>query len=135
MRDTRRRVEAAVAKAQTACQSTASQGCMRDSLQQKLAERLLGELPKLTAKQFEKACNAIQKSDPVRGPFAVAWLLSKAFHHKPPRRVQESISALSRDGAAMRKIQKANHSWGMSAWDVVHHKPERQMARYNSSPL
>ena len=108
---------------------------MRDSLQPKLAERLLSELPKLTSEQVEKACNGLQRSDPVLGPFAVAWLLSKAFHHKPPRRVQGSISALFRDGAAMRKIQKANRSWGMSAWDVVHHKPERQMARYNSSPL
>ena len=125
------KVETAVSKSQ----STASRECVQGSLQQKLAERLLSELPKLTAKQFEKACKAIQKSDPVSGPFAVAYLLSKAFRHKPPPQVQASIDTLSRDGIAMRKIQKANRSWGMSAWDVVFHKQPKQMARYNSSPL
>ena len=122
-------------RVEAAWQSTQCHACMPVSLQQKLAERLLGQMPRLTARQFEKACRAIQRSDPVSGPFAVAWLLSKAFRHKPPPQVQASIDALSRDGAAMRKIQKANQSWGMSPWDVVHHKPEKQIARYNSSPL
>ena len=78
--------------------------------QQRVAERVLLELP---PGQFTKACMAIQQSDNVAGPFAVAWLLGAAFRQKEPPDVRRVIEALQQEGRQMRKLRRANAAWGM----------------------
>ena len=39
-----------------------------------------------------------------------------------------------REGVAMRKLRQGWGVYEMSPWDVVHHRPEPQLARYNSEP-
>ena len=126
------RVDAAFGQA---CRTTLYQCSKSDSVQQRLAETVLQELPRLTAKQNEKYCCAIQKSDAVLGPFAVAWLLGACFRQRPPPQVRCAIDALQKDGRQMRKLRKCNEAWGMDIYDVVHFREPRQLPRYYSEPL
>ena len=103
--------------------------------QQRAAERVLFELPRLSSPQFTKACRAIQQSDSVAGPFAVAWLLGAAFRQKEPPDVRRVIEALQQDGRQMRKLRKANAAWGMDVWEVVHHREPKRRPRYCSEPV
>ena len=121
-------------RVEEACRSTLYECCKSDCVQQRLAEKLLKEMPNLTERQFIKYCRTIQKSHAVQGPFAVAWMLSKMFKHHPPRQVHQQIEALRQDGVLMRKLQKINDAWGMSCWDVVHYKAPKQIPRYHSEP-
>ena len=65
-------------------------------MQQRLAEKVLQEMPRLSEKQFAKYCRQIQKSDSVEGPIAVAWLLGALFKQNPPPAIRHAINQLKR---------------------------------------
>ena len=122
-------------RVETACRATLYACSKSDCVQQRLAEKVLQLMPHLSEKQFTKYCRQIQRSDPVRGPFAVAWLLGACFRHKEPPAIRMAIEALLQDGRVMRKIRKANEAWGMEPIDVVHYRAPKQLPRYSSEPL
>ena len=70
------------------------------------------------------------------GPQAVAWGLRTMGEITPAGKARsfyltEADKALD-DAALMKKIAKGWQAFGEHPWWVVHGKPEKQMARFNS---
>ena len=97
-------------------------------------------LPRIPQKEWEKRCKQLYRTDSVKGPEAVAWGLKHLAAIHPPGKdrifVLEQMDQARNDAAIMRKIQKGWQAFGYEdCWWVVHDKPEKQMARYQSEPI
>ena len=75
----------------------------------------------------------------VEGPQAIAWGLRTMGEICPPGKdrmlyLTEVDKALE-DAARMKKLMNGWSVWGEHPWWIVHGKPEKQMARYNSDSM
>ena len=113
-------------------------GAMPDSQQIRLAKLLLHVWPTLEKEEFCRRAAAIRASDPVLGPLALAWMFHGAAQRLPPGPIRryylEQMDTATEDAVAMRKIRKGWGSFGMTPWEVVHHRRPPGMARYGSEP-
>ena len=113
-------------------------GAMPDSQQIRLAKLLLHLWPSLEKEEFCRRAKAIRASDPVLGPLALAWLFHGAAQRLPPGPIRrfylEQMDTATEDAVAMRRIRKGWAKYGMTPWEVVHHRPHPVMARYASEP-
>ena len=101
-----------------------------------IRDRLLLQLHKLNQKQFTRRNKQLYSLDPILGPQAVAWGLQKMGEMAPAgkgrRFYQTEADKALDDAALMKKIAKGWQAFGEHPWWVVHGKPEKQMARFNS---
>ena len=100
---------------------------------------LLLQLHKINQKQFTRRCRQLYNLDPILGPQAVAWGLRTMGEITPAGKerrfyLTEADKAMD-DAAIMKKIAKGWSGFGEHPWWVVHGKPEKQMARYNSDSV
>ena len=100
---------------------------------------LLLQLHKINQKQFERRIRQLYGLDSILGPQAVAWGLRTMGDITPPgedRRfyLTQADQALD-DAARMKKIAKGWQAFGEHPWWVVHGKPEKTLARYNSDSI
>ena len=97
------------------------------------AVALLALINVLPQAAWERRMTALFLKDDVQGPIACAWMLQQirricSAAEQPWWQAQINACTL-----AARIAHKLHH--GMSCWDVVHHKPARQLARYNTEPV
>ena len=101
---------------------------------------ILLQLPQLSQSEWEKRCSQLYRTDSVEGPEAVAWGLQIMAMLHPPGAgrvtILEQMDKARNDAAIMKQIRKGWQEFGVDdPWWVVHDKPVRQMARYNSEPV
>ena len=74
----------------------------------------------------------------MQGPLNLHWCfsaLARALPHGTGRDFFLKVAETSlREGVTMRKLRQGWGEYGLDPWDVVNHKPEPQVARYNSAP-
>ena len=103
------------------------------------AALLLLQLHKITQNQFERRMRQLYLTDAVLGPRAVAWGLQTMAEMCEPGKDRNFFlceADKARDDAhRMKKIQKGWDAWGRHPWWVVHDKPEKTLARYNSDSM
>jgi hypothetical protein len=111
-----------------------------ETRQKRLMALLLCRIKKLNKKQFYKQLKSIYESESIEGPLAVAWGMNMMAIQTEPG--QDRIFFLNEmdkckaDAHLMKKIKKGWVQYNVvDPWWVVHHKPEKQMARYNSEPI
>ena len=100
---------------------------------------ILRLMPQISQSEWTKKCAQLYRTDSVQGPEAVAWGLRMMAMIHPPgkerRIILDQMDKAKNDAALMRKIRKGWQEYGYEdCWWVVHDKPERPMARYNSEP-
>ena len=100
---------------------------------------ILRLLPQLSQSEWTKRCSQLYRTDSVLGPEAVAWGLEMMAMIHPPGKdrvtILEQMDKAKDDAAIMKQIRKGWQAFGVDdPWWVVHDKPVRQMARYNSEP-
>ena len=100
---------------------------------------LLLQLHKITQKQFERRIRQLYMTHQVEGPQAIAWGLRTMGEICPPGKdrmfyLTEADKA-SEDAVRMKKLMNGWSVWGEHPWWIVHGKPEKQMARYNSDSM
>ena len=101
------------------------------------AVALLALINVLPQAAWERRMRALFFKDVVQGPIARAWMFQQvrkicSAAELPWWQAQMDACTLAARDAP--KLRRGNDQWGMSCWDVVHHKPARQLARYNSEP-
>ena len=94
---------------------------------------------RLTPSEFQRRCNQLYATDSVEGAEAVAWGLQQIATMTPSGKernmILEQMDNARNDAAIMRKIRKGWKLFGEDdPWWVVHDKPVRALARYNSEP-
>ena len=92
-------------------------------------------------KTFERRTRAIYESDSVQGPRAVAWGMRMLATSCGPNEREgrdfflEQEERCKEDAARMQKVRKGWQAFGeKDPWWVVHSRPERPLARYQSEP-
>ena len=114
--------------------------CSKDADKHKRCMAMILRLmPQISQSEWTKRCAQLYRTDSVQGPEAVAWgLRMMAIIHPPGKdrvKILEQMDNARNDAAIMRKIRKGWQEYGYEdCWWVIHDKPERQMARYNSEP-
>ena len=107
------------------------------SPQLRRARELLTTLPR-NKEDFIRHLKKMRAEDPVQGPLNLHWCfsaLARALPHGTGRDFFLKMAETSlREGVTMRKLRQGWGQYGLEPWDVVNHKPEPQMARYNSAP-
>ena len=105
------------------------------SSQVKAARLLLWQRAKAKVTQLLKQMRA---EDPVQGPLNLHWCFSALARALPSGTGRDfflNVAETSlREGVTMRKLRQGWGEYGLDPWDVVNHKPEPQVARYNSEP-
>ena len=79
----------------------------------------------------------IYDSDSIQGPEAVAWamrVMSIQADKQDRPFFLEQMKRATDDLTTMRRIKKGWEQYGMTPAQVCAHKPEKQIARYNSEP-
>ena len=109
-----------------------SRACYKDLKRE--AEILFRLIPLLPQSVAEKRIEKLFTKCPVAGPLAVAHLLTQLHARDPDTFWSEQIEACKHAVRISHKLAKANSAWGMSCFDVVHHRPPKQMPRYHSLP-
>ena len=110
-----------------------SRACYNDL--KKEADLLFRQIPLLPQRIVEKRLEKLFKRCPIAGPLAVAHMLTKLQKKDPTNTFwSEQVEACKYAVRVEHKLAKANSAWGMSCYDVVHHKPPKQVPRYHSSP-
>ena len=99
---------------------------------------LPGILPGMGQREFERRLKNLYATDTVLGPRAVALALKALAVGCPPEGRQFFLSQMRRalkDSERMLKVKRGWEQYGVSdPWWVVHHAPEKPLARYNSEP-
>ena len=76
--------------------------------------------------------------DPVQGNLNLHWCFSALARALPPRTGRnfflDTAEMSLREAVAMRKLRQGWGQYGLQPFDVVNHRPEPQVARYNSAP-
>ena len=90
-------------------------------------------------KTFERRTRAIYESDSVQGPRAVAWGMRMLATRCEPGEGRdfflEQEERCKEDAARMQKVRQGWRAFGEAdPWWVVHNRPERPLARYQSEP-
>ena len=107
------------------------------------ANILFRQIPLLPQSVGEKRIEKLFTKCPVAGPLAVAHLLTQLHARDPNTFWSEQIEACKHAVRISHKLAKANSAWGMelglprgalSCFDVVHHRPPKQIPRYHSLP-
>ena len=104
---------------------------------QKEARELISLLPRLTQLEWEKRLRSLFNRDPVMGPLATAYLLSQALKICSVEEApfwQCQIDLCKRTAKISQKLHRANEAWGMTPYEVVHHKWPHALPRFNSEP-
>ena len=115
--------------------------CSKDAEKHKRCMAMILRLmPQLTQSEWAKRCAQLYRTDSIHGPEAVAWGLQMMAMIHPPGKdritILEQMDTARNDAALMRQIRKGWQEYGYEdCWWVIHDKPPRQMARYNSAPL
>ena len=110
------------------------------------ARELLTTLPQ-NKQDFRRQIKRMHMEDPVQGPLNLHWCFSALARALPSGTGRDfflNVAETSlREGVTMRKLRQGWGVYGtelglapgaLSPWDVVHHRPEPQLARYNSEP-
>ena len=100
---------------------------------------LLLHFPRLDQRTFEKRTRAIYESDSVQGPRAVAWGMRMLATTCEPGEGRDfflqQMDRCKEDAARMQKVRQGWRAFGeKDPWWVVHSRPERPLARYQSEP-
>ena len=108
------------------------------SPQLRRARELLTTLPS-NKEDFIRHLKQMRAEDPVQGPLNLHWCFSALARALPPGTGQDYFLRVAetslREAMAMRKLRQGWGQYGMQPFDVVHHKAEPQLARYNSEPI
>ena len=110
--------------------------CSLDVLRKEAVE-LLAHINRLPQREIEKKLHRIFVSDDVNGPLAVMYLLQQMLKISPAAGAQFWHSQIQACKEAARVGLKVRHGWGaygMTPFEVVHWRPPKQLARYNSEP-
>ena len=103
----------------------------------KEAVGLLAQLNRLPQREFERKLHRIFVRDDVSGPLAVMYLLQQLLKISPAENAEFWHSQIQACKEAARVGLKVRHGWaayGMTPYEVVHWRPPKQLARYNSEP-
>ena len=104
----------------------------------KEAVGLLAQINRLPQREFERKLHQLFVRDDVSGPLAIAYLLQQLLKISPAADADFWHSQIQACQKAARVGHKMRHGWGvygMTPWEVVHWRPPKQMARYNSEPV
>ena len=101
---------------------------------------ILKHITQLTESQFQKRCRQLYATDSVEGPEAIAWGFQMMATMMPAgserNKILDQMDRAKNDAAVMRKIRKGWKQFGEDdSWWVVHDKPYKQLARYNSESV
>ena len=92
----------------------------------------------MNRQDFIRQIKTMHMEDPVQGPMNLHWCFSALARALPPGMGQDSFLQVPetslREGVTMRKLRQGWGAYGLEPIDVVNHKPEPQVARYNSAP-
>ena len=87
---------------------------------------------------FIRHLKEMRGEDPVQGNLNLHWCFSALARALPPGTGRDYFLRMAetslREAVAMRRLRQGWEKYGREPWDVVHHKPEPQVARYNSAP-
>ena len=101
------------------------------------ARELLTTLPR-NKEAFIRQLKEMRGEDPVQGNLNLHWCFSALARGLPPgtgRSFFLDMAEMSlREAVTMRKLRKGWGQYGLQPIDVVNHRPEPQVARYNSAP-
>ena len=104
----------------------------------KEAIELLARINRLPQKEFERKLHQLFVRDSVNGPMAVMHLLQQLLKISPAADAEFWHAQIRGCREAARVGLKVRHGWGvygMTPWEVVHWRPPKQIARYNSEPI
>ena len=101
------------------------------------ARELLTTLPN-NKEDFIRHLKEMRGEDPVQGNLNLHWCFSALARVLPPGTGRDYFLRVAekslREAVAMRRLRQGWGQYILEPWDVVHHKPEPQVARYNSAP-
>ena len=108
--------------------------------QRRLMAMILRQLDRMSQEEFRRRCSQLYMTDSVEGPEAVAWGLQMIATLTPAGKDRNTVLEqmdIVRNGAAVkRNIRKGWQRFGVDdPWWVVHEKPVRSIARYNSDSV
>ena len=111
-----------------------SKPCLEDLRKEGLD--LLKNINSINQSQFEKRLATIFARDEIAGPLACAYVFQNM------KKVcnqgwfwDQQIAACVHAARIAWKLRKGYGQYGMSPWEVVHHKVQRPLPRYRSEPL
>lgn len=110
-----------------------------ESNEKRLACLLFIQMNRINNKEYTRRLKNIYNSDSIQGALAVAFFFNlMAMQIDTPKDRIFFLNEMKKcydDVNNMKKIKKGWMEYNMHPWYVVHHKPEKQIARYNSEPI
>ena len=93
----------------------------------------------MNKQDFIRQIKTMHTEHPVQGPLNLHWCFSALARALPPGTGQEYFQKVAetslREAVTMRRVRQGWEKYQMTPWEVVHHKPEPQLARYCSEPI
>ena len=98
------------------------------------AKALIYLTPKLSEQQWIKEMKRIWQLHPVEGPIATLYVLKYVQKRNTSPVLEAQIQTCREAILEAAKLRHGYIQYGMTPWEVVHHKPKPQIPRYFSEP-
>ena len=98
------------------------------------AKALIDLTPKLSEQQWIKEMKRIWLLHPVEGPIGTLYVLKYVQKRNTSPMLEAQIQTCREAILEAAKLRHGYIQYGMTPWEVVHHKPKPQIPRYFSEP-
>ena len=98
------------------------------------AKALIDLTPKLSEQQWIKEMKRIWQLHPVEGPIGTLYVLKYVQKRNTSPMLEAQIQTCREAILEAAKLRHGYIQYGMTPWEVVHHKPKPQIPRFFSEP-
>ena len=97
------------------------------------AKALIAHTPKLSEQQWTREMKRIWHMHAIEGPLATLYVLRYAQKRGTCQMLEAQIQTCREAILVAAKLRHGYMQYGMTPWEVVHHKPEPQIPRFSAS--